>query len=50
MSMRDVRRTATSNERLATRPRRPEREQISRWENEGGALGHTAGKRPRPLP
>jgi hypothetical protein len=25
-------------------------EQMMRWENEGGAIGHTAGQRPRPFP
>jgi hypothetical protein len=51
MSRREERRTAASGELSATRRRRQvESEQMARWENDGGALGHTAGQRPPPLP
>jgi hypothetical protein len=50
MRLRDGRREAAWNEPLAGRRRHPASEQMSRWENEGGALGQSAGKRPRPLP
>jgi hypothetical protein len=49
MSRRD-RRTPSSNPLLAARRRAHESEQMARWENEGGSIGHTAGQRPRPLP
>jgi hypothetical protein len=50
MSQRDRRRTPAPDTTLATRRRGHESEQMARWENDGGALGHTAGQRPRPLP
>ena len=50
MSRRDERRMPASNAPLAGRRRARDSEQMTRWENEGGSLGHTAGQRPRPLP
>ena len=50
MSRRDKRQTPASNARLARRRRARDSGQMTRWENEGGALGHSAGQRPRPLP
>jgi hypothetical protein len=50
MSRRDKRRTPASNSTLASRGPAHDSEQMKRWESEGGALGHTAGQRPRPLP
>jgi hypothetical protein len=51
MSRREARRTAASSKAFLTRrSRHDESEQMARWESEGGALGHTAGQRPRPLP
>jgi hypothetical protein len=50
MNRRDERRTPTSNAPLAGRRHTHHNEQMARWENEGGSLGHTAGQRPRPLP
>ena len=51
MSRREERLTAASGELSATRRRRHvESEQMARWENDGGAIGHTASQRPRPLP
>jgi len=42
--------TSSSNTTLATRQPHHESEQMARWEAEGGALGHSARRRPRPLP
>jgi hypothetical protein len=51
MRRRDERRTANSGKAPATgRRRRVESEQMASWENEGGAIGHSVGQRPRPLP
>jgi hypothetical protein len=51
MSRREARRTAASRKTsLTRRSRHGESEQLARWESEGGALGRTAGQRPRPLP
>jgi hypothetical protein len=51
MRRREERRTPGSGKGSAMRRhRRVESEQMARWENEGGALGQTAGQRPRPLP
>jgi hypothetical protein len=50
MSRRDERRTPISNATLAARRRAHESEQMARWQNDGGSIGHTAGQRPRPLP
>jgi hypothetical protein len=43
-------RTPISNGTLAARWRAHDSEQMARWENEGGSIGHTAGQRPRALP
>ncbi len=49
MRTRDDRHTASSA--LAEeRSDRVESEGMLRWENEGGAIRHSAGQRPRPLP
>jgi hypothetical protein len=51
MSRREERRTAASDKVAATRRRgHVASEQMARWENDGGAIGHTSGQRPRPLP
>jgi hypothetical protein len=51
MSKRDARHTANSRRVPASRrSRHVESEQMARWENEGGALRHSADQRPRPLP
>jgi hypothetical protein len=50
MSRRDHRRTPAANATLATRRRHHESEQMARWENEGGSIGHSAGQRRRSLP
>jgi hypothetical protein len=51
MCRREKRQTATSGKAPATpKRRRVESDEMARWENEGGAIGHTAGQRPRPVP
>ena len=50
MSRRDGRRTLASSATSGSRGPDYDSEQMTRWENDGGSLGHTAGQRPRPLP
>jgi len=50
MGRREERRATAMGDEPILRPRgHSESEQVSRWENEGGAVGHTARERPRPL-
>jgi hypothetical protein len=51
MRRRDERPTTNSRKAPATgRRRHVDSELIARWENDGGAIGHSAGRRPRPFP
>jgi hypothetical protein len=51
MSKRDARHMGSSRRVPAPRrSRHVESEQMARWENEGGAVRHSADRRPRPLP
>ncbi len=46
----DERRMPGSSATRASRRLGYDSEQMTRWENEGGSLGHTVGQRPRPFP
>ena len=46
MTRHDKLRTPFSNTTLAAREPHHESEQMARWETEGGALGHSAGRLP----
>jgi hypothetical protein len=51
MSRRDERRMTASGKTPSTRRHLDvDSQQMARWENDGGAIGHTASQRPRPLP
>jgi hypothetical protein len=51
MRRRDERPTTNSRKAPATGRRgHVDSQQMARWENDGGAIGHSAGQRPRPFP
>jgi hypothetical protein len=51
MRRRDERPTRNSRKAPATGRRfHVDSEQMARWENDGGAIGHSAAQRPRPFP